>query len=136
MDIQMIERDPQTGRISFKLKAKKLTGISKLVQIVVLSLLNVPGQDVLDPDKGGGLPALVGGNIDPNDSTEVFAEVARRVRKTEQETIDFQIGVNDPPEEKLRELRILGIDRGGTPDEVFVRIRVVNEAGQATDVVF
>lgn len=136
MDVQMIERDPLSGRISFKLRAKRLTGISKLVQIVVLSLMNVPGQDVLDPDKGGGIPTLVGSNIDPNDSTEIFAEVARRIRKTEQEIIDFQIGVNDPPDEKLRELRILGIERGGSADEVFVRIRVVNEAGQATDVVF
>lgn len=136
MEIQLIERDHRTGRISFVLKAKKLTGISKLVQVVVLSLLNVPGQDVLDPSKGGGLPTLVGSNIDPNDSTEIFAEVAMRIRKSEQEIIDDQIGINDPPEEKLRELRIIGIDRGGSPDEIFVRIRVVNEAGQATDVVF
>lgn len=135
MEIQIIDREPDTGKIFFKLKAKKLTGISKLVQIVVLSLMNVPGQDVLDPDKGGGLPALLGSNIDPNDSVEVLAEIARRVRKTEQEIIDFQIGVNDSPEEKLRELRILGIENGN-PDEIFVRLRVINELGQATDVVF
>lgn len=134
-DIQLIDFDPETRKVFFVLKPKKISGISKLIQVVVLSLLTVPGRDALDPEKGGGLPAMIGQNIDPNDSTEVFGEIVRRLRKSESEIIDSQIGLNEEPEEKLRELQIVSLDRGGSIDEILVRIRVVNEAGQASDIV-
>ena len=135
MDIQLVDVDPVTRVLFFELSPRTLKGISKLVQIVVLSLLNIAGQDVLDPEKGGGLPSLISSNIDPSDSTEIFADVAQRVRKTETEVIDAQIGINDPPEEKLQELRIIELTNGENIDEVLVRIRIISEAGQATDVV-
>lgn len=135
MDIQLIDIKPDTREVYFVLRARKVTGISKLVQIVVLSLLNVPGQDVLSPDKGAGLPALVGSNIDINDTTEIYGEIAQRVRKSENEIIADQIGINDPSSEKLSELRIIGIDQGETLDQILVRIRVINQEGLATDIV-
>lgn len=133
-DIQVIDVHPQTRVVSFVIKPKKLTGISKLIQLVVLSLLNVPGQDVLDPDRGGGLPSLLGSNISPNDSTEIFADVVQRVKKSQREIIDAQIGLNDDPEEKLQEIQIVSIDNGNI-DEIFIRLRIVNELGRATDIV-
>ena len=136
MDIQLIDVDPTTREVYFKLKPKKVTGISKLVQIVVLSLMNVSGRDVLDPSKGGGLPALVGSNIDPSDSTEIYAEVARRIRKTEEEIIADQVGIGDSTAEKLSELQIVEIKRSDLNiDEIFVRIRVINQEGRSTDIV-
>lgn len=135
MDIQFIDVEPQSRRVLYVIKPKKVKGISKLIQIVVFSLLNIPGRDVLDPDKGGGLPSLVGSNIDPNDSTELFAEVVQRIKKSETEIISDQVGVDDPVEEKLSELQIVDLFKGAAADELFVRIRVVNQAGQATDIV-
>jgi len=134
MDIQVVNVDQTTRKIFFEVRPRKLTGISKLLQVVVLSLLNVPGRDVLDPAKGGGLPELVGSNISPKDSTEIFADLAQRIKKTEQEIIEDQIGIDDPPDEKLRELQILDIREGEQIDEIFVRIRIINQAGQASDI--
>lgn len=134
-DLQLIDVDEITRVVSFGIKPKKVTGISKLIQIVVLSLLNVPGRDVLDPDKGGGLPALIGYNIDLNDSTEIFAEVVQRVKKTHSEVVAAQIGLDEEPEEKLQELQIVEIKQGTNADELFVRIRIVNEAGRTADIV-
>lgn len=134
-DIQFIDVDPDTRVVKFILKPKKVRGISKLIQIIVYSLLNTPGRDVLDPDKGGGMLDLLNSNIDPNDSNEVFADVVRRIKKSESEIIKDQIGVNDPPEEKLSELQIVDLQRGEQIDEISVRIRVVNQAGQASDIV-
>lgn len=134
-DVQVIDVDPITRRVSFRLKPKLITGISKLIQIVVLSLMNVPGRDVLDPEKGGGLPAMIGMNIDPNDSTEVFAEIAQRVKKSQDEIVSAQIGLNEDPEARLQELQIVSIQKGETLDEVLVRIRIINEAGRASDIV-
>jgi hypothetical protein len=134
-DIQVIDVDPITRRVVFGVKPKRITGVSKLIQIVVLSLMTVPGRDVLDPEKGGGLPAMIGMNIDPNDSTEVFAEIAQRVKKSQAEIVAAQIGLDEDPEAKLQDLQIVSIQKGETPDEVLVRIRVINEAGRASDIV-
>lgn len=134
MDIQVIDVDPVTRKVFFKIYTKKVTGIYKLIQIVVLSLLNVPGRDVLDPEKGGGLPSLVGSNIDPNDSTELYADIAQRVAKTESEIINDQIGIPDDPSEKLKELRLIEIKQGENIDEVLLRLRIINQEGRTSDI--
>jgi hypothetical protein len=134
-DIQVISVDPVTNQVSFGIKPAKITGIFKLIQIVVLSLLNIPGQDVMNPDKGGGLPAMLGENIDPTSNTEVFGEIVTRVAKSQSEIINDQIGTDDPPQEKLSELQIVSITQGASPDEFAVTIRVVNEAGQSANIV-
>ena len=133
-DIQIMDVDPDTRVVTFGIKPKLLSGISKLIQIVVISLLNVSGRDVLDPEKGGGLPSLLGSNIDPNDSTEIFAEVVRRIKKSESEIIAAQIGINDAPEEKLSELHLSNISRGNSLDAIYVTIKVVNQAGQTSSI--
>lgn len=134
-DIKVLNVDEDTGLITFKIQAKKVSGLDKLVQVVVLALLNSPGRDVLDPDRGSGIPTLVGSNIDPNDSTEIFAEVAQRVMRTQAEIIDSQIGLDESDEEQLREIKIINIERGGSIDEIFVRLKIINEAGQQTSLV-
>lgn len=134
-DIQVIKVDPETRLVSFELQPKKPTGILKLVQIVVLSLLDVPGQDVLDPDRGSGIPALVGSNIDLSDPQEILAEVAQSVRKTEREILDSQIGIDDDPSERLRQIQIVDLVPGEQIDQIFLKLRVVNESGRSADVV-
>jgi hypothetical protein len=121
--------------VSFGFSPTPLTGMAKLVQIVVLSLLNVPGQDILDPISGGGLPELVGSNIDATDTTELLAEVARRVKKTQTEVIQSQVGLDLIAEERLREIKIVSTAPGETIDEVLIKLRVINEAGRSSDLV-
>jgi hypothetical protein len=135
LDIRVIKIDPSTRRITLKLGFDTISGLTKLVQIVVLSLLNVPGRDVLDPDAGAGLPDMIGMNIAADDTTEIFAEVALRVRKSQSEIISSQIGLSVSQEEKLKEIQIVSIDRGQEIDEIFVRLRIINELGRAAEVV-
>ena len=133
-DIKLIDVDPITHVVTMKMEPKKVKGMFKLMQIVILSLLTVPGKDVLHPSKGGGIPDLLNTNIDPSDSTELMAEVMQRVKKTEREVIDDQIGSNDSPEEKLREIQVISVKQGNNESEILLRIRIINQAGQATDV--
>jgi hypothetical protein len=135
MELLVIKVDPSTHRVALAIQNKKAEGILALIQIVVLSLLNTPGRDALDPGAGGGLPAMIAGNVDPNDPQEIFAEVAQRVRKTQQEIVQNQIGLRASAEEKLREIVILGMEQGVAIDEVLVRLRIVNQAGRLSDVV-
>ena len=134
MDIQVIGVDPTTGKVSWGLNSKSISGLSELAQIVILSLLNVPGRDVLDPEKGGGLPEMIGTNTDPENLNEITAEVARRVRKTQKEIVAQQIGLNLPAEAKLRDVQILSVAYGPTTDQIDIRLRVINMAGRQTDI--
>jgi len=136
MDIQLVAIDPLTKMASLKVSPKTVKGLTKLIQIVVLSLLNTPGKDILDPERGGGIPEMIGMNIDPGDLSEVLSEVTRRVKKSEAEIIKDQIGLELPVDERLREIKIVNVGHGTLATEVLVRIRVVNELGQQSDVVF
>lgn len=131
----MIYIDPSTRQVSFRIQPRIVTGVLKLTQIVLLSLLNIPGQDVLDPELGGGIPELIGFNFGDGELQEIAAEVARRIRKTETEVLDQQIGLTVPASERLKEVQIISIEEGGGIDAVIVRLRIVNELGQQQDVV-
>lgn len=133
-DLQVIDVDPNTRKVFFVIKAKQIKGISKLVQIVVLSLMNSPERDVLDPELGSGVTDMIGTNIDPNNSTEAFGDIAQAIKKIETEIINAQIGVNDPAEEKLANIQIMGMENGDA-DEILVKLRVINQSGQISDVV-
>lgn len=134
MDIQVIDIEPETRRVYMTLKPKTVSGIYKLIQIVVLGLLNTPGKDVLDPASGGGFLSLIGSNIDPNDSTSLYADISYRVSKVENEIIKSQIGLNIPTSERLKELHLTDITKGATDDEYVVRIKLINQEGVASNI--
>lgn len=135
MEIRLIEIDPLTRRVSLRLQPKVVTGVLKLAQIVIISLLNIPGKDILDPTSGGGIPELIGFNISTDDMLEITSELTRRIRKTETEVLSKQIGLTITASERLKEIRILLIEPGASDDEVLVRLRIINELGQQLDVV-
>ena len=134
-DVKVVFVDPETRRVTLKVSSTPISGIDLLVQVVILSLLSVPGQDVLDPNDGGGIPEMIGMNIDATDSTEVLAEITRRIKKSQAEIINAQTGLNLLPEEKLRDLFVAKVASGEQIDEVLVTIRIINEAGRISDVV-
>ena len=132
-DLRLIKIDPVTRIITLEASPKQISGSELLVQIVVLSLLNVPGKDVLDPNKGGGIPSLIGYNIYDEDT--IFSDIAERVSKTQEEILDDQIGLRIDPEEKLKEIIIKEVSRGGSEDEISLRLQIVNEVGRIAEVV-
>jgi hypothetical protein len=134
LDISLIYVDPKTRILSFKVGTFPITGVMKLVQIVVLSLLNISGKDVLRPEDGGGIPDLIGWGIDETNNTELLGEIVRRVHKTEVEVSNSQTGLDISPDEKLKSIKVLEVTRPSL-DEVLVRLRLTNELGQSTDVV-
>jgi hypothetical protein len=134
-DIQVISVDPVTNRVSIGLVPRVVTGYQKLIQIVVLSLLNSPGKSILNPADGSGLLALLGANVDSGDETLILAEANRAVKKTEEEIINYQSGLGVPDDEALDELEITNLSAGTGIDEVLLTVRVVNQAGRTSNVV-
>jgi len=134
-DIQVISVDPTTGRVSFGLVPQILTGYQKLVQIVVLSLLNTPGKDILNPADGGGILSMIGTNIESVNATDVLAELNMAVSKTQTEVINYQTGITATPDELLSSLQVISLTEGQSIDEVLLTLRIINQAGRSTDVV-
>lgn len=134
MDIKLIEVGADKV-VRFKLSTTVVTGMEKLVQIVVLTLMDVPGKSVLFPEAGGAIPSLIGQNIDINDPNEILADITNKVRKTQSEIIDNQLLTRAIPSERLRELRIMDLRQGASLDQIFLRLRIVNEAGRQVDVI-
>jgi len=131
-DIKQIDIDSITRKVTFRTSAKMVKGIEELIQVVVLALINSPGKDPLDYERGGGLSELIGYNI--SDTAELFAEVARRVTIAEKEIIERQSGINIPSEAKLLNLNLLGVQEGDTVDEIFVRLEIINEVGRTAKI--
>ena len=132
-DTKIVFVDPVTGQVNIRLSAETVEGIEELIQVVVLSLLNISGQAALDPEEGGGLPELIGTNFGVDDPQELFAEVQQRVNKTQSEVREQQVGLDLDPEAKLKELKVISIEPGGEIDRIAVRIRLINELGRIQD---
>lgn len=136
MDIKIIEIEPVTRRVYFKMSPNLITGFDKLIQIFVLALLDEPGKDVFFPDEGGAIPSLIGQNIDSSDTNAVIADITDKVRRTERQVKQNQIGLVLDPAEKLRDVRIVDIRANPTQvDEYFVVLRLINESGRQSDLV-
>jgi hypothetical protein len=135
VDLQLINIHPTSRVVTFKMTAKPITGIMKLVQMVILSLFNVPGRDLLDPEMGGGIPEMIGMNFDQDDLTEILSELTRRIKVTEAEIFKSQIISGVTSEEKLKELKIVSVGPGTTEGEVAARIRIVNALGKQVEAV-
>lgn len=135
MDISLLEINPDTNVVKLKLSSKLVEGLGKLVQMVVLSLLNTPGRDLLNPEMGGGIPEMVSMNYDATDYTEILAELAGKIKKTELEVLTDQIGSTAAPSEKLRSIDLISVGPGASASEIYAKIRIINELGQYKDVV-
>lgn len=131
-DVKLIKVDPVTGIVSFDMSSKTIEGIDELVQVVVLSLMNTPGKDVLHANKGGGIPSLIGYNI--SNENELFGEIAERISKSEREILEDQIGLDLDAEAKLKSINVKSISRGEDEDTILVTLQIVNELGRIAEV--
>jgi hypothetical protein len=134
-DVKVIQVDPETKKVSLVLTSTKVTGVDKLIQLVILSLLTSPGSSLLEEDSGGGMEDLVGYNIGENDVSELQAEISRKVSRTQREIVKSQVGLNISAEEKLRKIDVVHVKPGADLSSVDVRIRIENEVGRTRDVV-
>ena len=108
-DIQIIKIDPDTGLATVEMSStpKKLVGLAKLIQIVVLEFLKNPGRDVFNPEEGSGLRADIG-QYNFIDGNEIRLRAVQRATFVEKFILDNQ-PVGGDPTEKLKKLMILDV---------------------------
>ena len=137
-DFKVIKIDERTRRVTIEpnlINPKKVSGLKKLIQVVILAIFNDPGRNVFTPSAGSGLPSLIGSNINPADPTEALADVTERLEKIRDEILENQNTLeNEESSERLADLQVLSVDTGVQIDEVIVKLKLISEAGNQTTI--
>jgi hypothetical protein len=104
-------------------------GIDLLVQIVALLYLNNGGRSIFKPGRAGGLRDYIGLAIDPEDPSELFADLRLMTSRIEQIIKEEQVQTRRPPSERLLSLQLIDIAPGDDdrPDSVELIVAVINE---------
>ena len=140
-DLQITQIDPTTGIVTLGLGISPplLTGLDLLVQLVTLTFLKDPGgRDVIQPTAGSGLRAAMGqynitsGN---NDITQVNLLMIQQTKVVEQQILQNQEGTTSDATERLNSLQVLDVGFDPQSDEALLRVQIINEAGDVTDVI-
>jgi hypothetical protein len=128
-DIRMLVRDPNTGRLRLGMTRppQKVEGIDFLVQLVALAFLNNGGRSIFQPGRVGGLRQFIGLNFDPNDPSELFADIRLITSQIEQTIKEEQVLTGRPPSERLFMLQLIDIVPDEEQPEIEIVVAVVNE---------
>jgi len=128
-DLKVLITDPNTGRLRVGIPRppQQVEGIDLLVQIVVLLYLNNGGRSIFAPGRAGGLRDYIGLNHDPDDPSELFADLRLMTSRIEQIIKEEQARTTRPPSERLQSLFVLDIIPDDTQPEIEIQVQVVNE---------
>lgn len=110
------------------------TGIFKLIQLAILTLLKTPGRDIISPTSGGGLKRLLAKPVGPSLVGDLRGEISVAVSSTEDQLITEQVGARLPPEERLRSFVLVSAEFNYADTAWDIVVRLVSEAGGAADV--
>jgi hypothetical protein len=133
-DLKLLITDPNTGRLKVGMPRppEEVSGIDLLVQIVVLLYLNNGGRSIFLPGRAGGLRGYIGLNYDPDDPSEILADMRLMTSRVEQMIKEEQVQTNRPPSERLLQLRVIDMIPDETQLEIELQVQVINEEGQTS----
>lgn len=125
-------RTRDSSKLLFKLgdKTHTIEGLLKLIQLFTKWLLQSPGSDIFNPERGGGLQELVGSIVSTKRMEPVMASVIRSVQSTTTQIRSAQSGISAPPlSEKLLSAEVVDMNVYEKDMEARVRISVQSIAG-------
>jgi len=128
-DLSLFTIDALTGRLRLGMSRPPISieGIDLLAQSVSLLFLNNGGRSIFYPGRGGGLRNYIGHNFDPEDPSELFADLRLMVTRIERIIKEEQVRVSRPPSERLQSLDLLDIVPDDEQPEIELIVAVVNE---------
>lgn len=136
-DLKVLTRDATTGRLipGVPRPPQTVSGIDLLVQIVALLYLNNGGRSIFTPGRAGGLRDFIGLNFDPDDPSELFADLRLMTSRIEQMIKEEQEQTGRPTSERLQQLLLLDIIPDPVQPEIEIIVQVINEEQQTSQAV-
>lgn len=130
--LELVPGEKDTYQMVFGLgrRPQRVSGIEKLIQLVVKLLLTTPGTDEDHLSVGGGLQRLLLKPLNPASVPSVQEDVAISVTMIEDEILRTQESEPLPADERLSSLTAEEISFKAEDVTWRVVIRLVSEAGQ------
>lgn len=128
MDLGLIRLDRTTGEVTFEIgdNPPLVTGMNKLVQVVLITMITTSGSDKFE-DWGGGLLSILGRPMNPVNPAGIKSDVTVVVNATQEQILAEQVDPNLPTDERLRRIDLVDVIINADLLEVEVLIRIVNE---------
>jgi len=125
-------RTTEASQVKFLVgdKTKTVSGVLKLTQLFAKWLLQTPGSDIFNPERGGGAQEIAGKINSTRDLQPVKASLTRSVESTATQIRAGQINETLlPPSERLLRATIIDIATFESEMEARVRILIESQAG-------
>lgn len=125
-------KDFPVSKLQFEIgnKTRTITGVLKLLQLFVKWLLQSPGSDIYNPDRGGGLQKLAGKVMVSKRMENLLSTITRSVERTTSQIRSAQIATaNLPSDERLLSATVADVDIFPDRSEVRVKIRLTTVLG-------
>lgn len=125
-------RNESDSRLEYEIgdKTQTVTGIQKLVQLFVKWILQSPGSDIFDVDRGGGLQEMVGQITSGRNMSPVLGAITRAITTTSAQIRTAQVNAkNLPLNERLLSADVQDLQINDQQMEARVRIKVRSVAG-------
>ena len=123
----------QASKLQFKIgdKTRTVTGILKLTQLFTKWLLQTPGSDIFDQDRGGGLQMMVGSLATTKKMEPVLSRISQAVSSTASQIRAAQTTqANLPMNERLLSATVTNVNVYEQQMEARAVIDVKNMAGE------
>jgi hypothetical protein len=128
MDLGLIRLNKLTGDVTFEIgdNPPLLTGMNKLVQIVLITMITTSGSDKFD-NYGGGLLSLLGKPLNPNNVSAARSDVSVIVNATQAQILAEQTDPDLPTDERLKQIDLVDVTINTDLLEIEMAIRIINE---------
>lgn len=112
----------------------KVKGILRLLQLFIKVLLTSPGSDIFNPTAGGGVLSQVGSTFGKDASTNMMTDFVIAVTRAQRQIIAMQSREQrSPRSERLLSASVIGSQFDKLQGAFYVRIQIVNQAGQTAE---
>jgi hypothetical protein len=125
-------RKAAASKLSFEIgdKTRKVDGLLKLVQLFTKWILQSPGSDALNPERGGGLQQLAGRVTTTRDMQPIYASITRSIDTTSSQIRTAQANQTDLQlSERLYAATLVDVAIYEAQMEARVQVRLQSMAG-------
>jgi hypothetical protein len=120
----------QSMSFTFGVRTNTVSGILKLVQMVVKLMLTTPGTDKFAIETGTIVQNLLKRGASANSAQLMKMEITVSLRDLERQINDIQGADSVPDDERLRELNIRRVEFLPASTEWIIEISILSEAGE------